>query len=343
MANTEAYRVLFGNEDIKTALAGFTDRNAFPHSLLIRGPAGSGKATVAKLAALSIACQSKGPRPCLACEACRKIQADISPDVITIGSLKDRRTIGVEAVREIRETAYIKPNDLSVKIYLLRDAERMTVQAQNALLKLFEEPPAGVYFFLMTAEPTALLPTVRSRAPELRTELFHHQDMTALLTENHKKAALLYRNDPLAFQRILHAAAGSYGRALHLLESRDNKTSHRFEAAEGVLHALAGSNKSDFLLSLLAEATDREPFAALLHLLQAALRDMTVARRCDSAPELLFFPDIETASHLSASFTLPALLTLHAELERLSGQILDTNVNLRTAATVAAGRLWELK
>lgn len=343
MANRSAFEGLLGNEVIKTALMGFTDRKAFPNSLLISGPAGSGKTTVAKLAAMAIACQSDRPRPCLACEACRKIQEDISPDVITIGLEKDRRTIGVEAVREIRATAYIKPNDLSVKVYLLRDAETMTTQAQNALLKLFEEPPAGVYFLLMATEASALLPTVRSRAPELRTELFDHRTMTAHLTEHSKKADALLKSDPAAFERILHAAGGSYGRALQLIESRGKKTAKGFDAAEGVLHALAGSDKGAFYLALLAESTERDTFAELLRLLQAAFRDMTAARRCDPVPELLFFPDTEAASALSAAFTLPALLTLYAETERLSGQLSDTNVNLRTAAVTAAGRLWERK
>lgn len=343
MANRSAFDCLLGNEGIKTALMGFTDRKAFPHALLISGPAGSGKTTVAKLAARAIACQGSGARPCLTCEACRKIGADLSPDVITVGLEEDRRTIGVEAVRRIRDTVYMKPNDLPVKIYLLRDAEKMTPPAQNALLKLFEEPPAGVYFLLMAAEPSALLPTVRSRAPELRTELFDHRTMTAYLTENSKKAALLSQNDPAAFQRILHAAAGSYGRALSLIESRGKKTAKGFTAAEAVLAALSGSDKGAFFLAVLSAASEREPFLELLRLLQAALRDMTAARRCEAVPELLFFPDTASAAALSASFTLPALLKLYAETERLSGQLSDTNVNLRTAAVTAASRLWELK
>ncbi len=343
MANREAYGVLQGNEVIKEALTGFTDRRAFPNSLLISGPAGSGKNTVARLAALSIACESKGQRPCMVCETCRKIREDISPDVITLGVPKDRRTIGIDAVRQIRETAYIKPNDLSVKIYQIREADKMTEQAQNALLKLFEEPPHGVYFILMASESTALLPTVRSRAPELRTELFDHRTMTAYLTENSKKAELLHRNDPAAFHRILHTAAGSYGRALQLIEGRSKKTEKEYETAETALRALADSDKGTFYTVLLAEASDREPFAAFLRLLATALRDMTAARRCETVPELLFFPDDASAADLSSSFTLPALLTLSEELVRLSGQVSDINVNLRTAALVAANRLWELK
>ena len=340
MANLRAFEGLLGNETIKATLMGFTDRKAFPNSLLISGPEGSGKTTVAGLTAMAIACQGTGDRPCLSCEACRKIAADISPDVITIGLEKDRRTLGVETVRQIRATAYIKPNDLAVKIYRIRDAEKMTDQAQNALLKLFEEPPAGVYFLLLASNASALLPTVRSRAPELRTELFDHRTMTAYLTMHSKKAAELQKQNPEAFQRILHTASGSYGQALRLVESREKKTGKRFDAVEGVLQALAGSDRGAFYLALLSEATDRELFAECLHLLQAAFRDMTAARRCDPVPELLFFPNTEAASARSASFTLPALLSLYAEAEAITTELLGTNINLRTAAVTAAGRLW---
>ncbi len=343
MANRDAFREPVGNETLKTALAGFTDRRAFPNSLLISGPTGSGKTTVARLTALAIACQSQGERPCLACETCRKIAADISPDVMTFGVPKDRRSIGVDAVRQIRESAYIKPNDLSVKIYIIRDADKMTEQAQNALLKLFEEPPHGVYFLLLVSDVTAMLPTVRSRAPEFRMELFDHRTMEQLLIQNSKKAEILKRNDPSAFQRILHAAGGSYGRALEQVEGRSKKTEKGFASAEAVLKALSVSDKAGLLLLLLGEATDRDAFSAFLRLLSTAMRDMTAARRCRTVPELLFFPDDNAAVDAASTFTLPALLRLHDELERLSGQVCDNNVNLRTAAILTANRLWELK
>ena len=343
MANRDAFRELQGNETVKSTLMGFTDRNAFPNSLLISGPEGSGKTTVARLASLAIACQSGGARPCLTCEACRKIASEISPDVITISIPKDRRTIGVDAVREIRESAYIKPNDLSVKIYVIRDAEKMTEQAQNALLKLFEEPPHGVYFLLLTSDVNALLPTVRSRAPELRCELFDHPTMERLLTANSKKAEILLKNDPAAFHRILHAAGGSYGYALRQIEGRSKKTEKGFTTVEAALKALSASDKPGLLLLLLGEASERDAFSDFLRLLSTAMRDMTASRRCDTVPELLFFPDENAASEAAASFTLPALLRLHHELERLSGQISDYNVNLRTAAILTANRLWELK
>ena len=83
MANQTAFSALVGNEMLKSTLAGFTDRRAFPNSLLFTGPAGSGKTTAARLSAMAVACEGRGERPCLVCESCRKIQAGLSPDVVT--------------------------------------------------------------------------------------------------------------------------------------------------------------------------------------------------------------------------------------------------------------------
>ena len=196
MAGSEAFSALIGNGELKKTLAGFTDRRAFPNTLLFTGPTGSGKMTAAKLSALAVACEASGPRPCLACEACRKIRDGLSPDVITVRPAGDRRTLGVETVRSIRDAALWKPNDLNVRVFLIPEAERLTVQAQNALLKILEEPPKNNYFFLMTSEPSALLPTVRSRAPELRTERFDPETLSDLLTKNSRAAAALRARPP---------------------------------------------------------------------------------------------------------------------------------------------------
>lgn len=339
---SDRFQKIYGNKGLKKTLRGFTERKAFPHALIFSGPEGSGKTLIATHTAMAIACEGAGERPCGECEACRKIEGGISPDVITVTTVKDRRTIGVEAVREIRNTAYIHPNDLSVKVYIIKEAEKMTSQAQNALLKLFEEPPRAVYFILLASSPASLLPTVRSRAPELRTELFSDAKMTELLLEHSKKAQLLKRNDPAAFERALHAAAGSYGQALSLVEGKNKKITQSFAAAEALLQALSGRDKAAFLLQLLKEASDREAYSSCLRLLQLALRDMTVLKRAETV-ELTFFAEAETAHGMAERFSLPTLIRLSATLETLAGEASETNVNLRTAAVVAAERLWELK
>ncbi len=342
MVNKEAYSNIFGNKSVIETLLGFTQRRAFPHAIIFSGPKGSGKKTLALFAAMSVACLGEN-KPCLSCEACRKIQQGICPDIISVGLQKDKKTIGVEAVRHIRETVHRVPNDLSVKIYMLSDADKMTVQAQNALLKLFEEPPNGVYFFLMCSSTAELLPTVRSRAPELRTEIFGEETLLDLLSENVEAAAQLKKTSPEVFRRLLHLSGGSYGMAKQLVAENSSKLLAGFDETEGLLYALCGSDRSELLLKMNLAASSREQLIALISQLILALRDMTAVKKTSKFSSLLFFGSRDTAVSFSERFSLSVLLKLYrilvAEAEKLSG----TNVNASTTALVLADRLWEAK
>ncbi len=342
MVNTAAYDGILGNETIKGALAGFTGRGAFPHALIFSGKKGSGKTTFARLAAMSLACRGSA-KPCLACEPCRKIAEGVCPDVITVAPPKDRKTLGVDAVRGIRESAYIAPNELEVKVFLIQSAESMTVQAQNALLKLFEEPPKGVYFFLLCSSSAGLLPTVRSRAPELRTELFPTARLKELLLGKSREAAALNASDPDAFGQILRLSEGSWGEAQRLIGSADRREFAAISSASRMIGLLSGGSRGDFLTALPEAATGRESFVALLGLMLSAVRDMTAAKKLKGDFPLLFYTGTSAARAAAAPFTLKGLLDLADVLSEAEERIGDTNVNLQTAAVYFADRMWNVK
>ena len=110
----------------------------------------------------------EGPVPCGQCRACRKAEAGIHPDIIRVQRPLDdkgrpKKEIPVDTVRRMAADAPVLPNESPRKVYLIEDADSMNTAAQNAALKLLEEPPAGVYFLLSVVNPALLLPTVRSR------------------------------------------------------------------------------------------------------------------------------------------------------------------------------------
>lgn len=327
---------LFGNQALKAFLKGFASRDAFPNSFTISGPEGSGKSLAAALFAMAISCKGHD-RPCGICQSCRKISGGISPDVIVIEREGDKKTLGVDAVRKIKDEAYIIPNDLDKKIFIVKDAERLTNQAQNALLKVFEEGPENVYFILLTPSPSKLLPTVRSRAPEIKTEIFTEEKLAALLLENSKKAAELNKKDGSEFRRILSASGGSYGKALDIVEGRNKRSVKAIKKAEELISFISSSDKSSLLLGLIAESSDREGYVASLRLIQAAARDMVLIKRGGGA-DTCFFADKERAEELSQKFSLKQLIRLSDAAETLANEAEASNVNLRTAAIVAAGR-----
>ena len=162
------FDLLLGNEALKKRLSLSIGAGKPSHCYLICGPEGSGKRTLASLMAQALQCEGQNV-PCGVCGACRKVHAGVHPDVIVVDD-PDKKSVQVELSRQVQADAYIRPNEGKKKIYLIPRAQLMTNEAQNALLKLIEEPPHYAVFLFLTTNADKLLPTVRSRSVELRME-----------------------------------------------------------------------------------------------------------------------------------------------------------------------------
>jgi len=153
---------LLGNERLKAGLAAAFAAGGLAHCYLIAGPAGSGKHTLARILAAAMECTEGEKRPCGRCLQCRKVLDGVHPDVITVDD-PARKIVPVELIRKYRADVYIKPNEGLRKVYLIPRAMDMNAAAQNALLKVIEEPPDYAAFLLLTDSAERLLPTIRSR------------------------------------------------------------------------------------------------------------------------------------------------------------------------------------
>ena len=146
--------------------------DALPHACILLSPSAEERAEAARTMAAAAVCSASGELPCGSCRACRKVREGIHPDVITVRRLCDdkgrqKREITVDQIRELIEDAIVLPNEAERKVYVIEDADRMNLPAQNAALKLLEEPPKGVLFLLCAANAELLLETVRSRCAEI--------------------------------------------------------------------------------------------------------------------------------------------------------------------------------
>jgi DNA polymerase-3 subunit delta' len=155
------------------------------HAYLLIGPDGEARQEAAVHLAAELLC-GEPDAPCGRCRNCRKVFAGIHPDVMTVerrpgdkGAL--RREILVDQIREITSDAVVMPNEADRKVYIIREADRMNIAAQNALLKALEDPPGHACFLLCAAAADALLPTVRSRC--VRQDDTPREDETAELSE----------------------------------------------------------------------------------------------------------------------------------------------------------------
>ncbi len=160
--------LLLGNGQLKENLTAGLKNNRIFHGYLISGPAGAGKRTLAKLLSAAMMCQGE-EKPCGNCAACRKVLGNNHPDVITVDD-PEKKTVSVDLIRQARADMYVQPNEGQRKVYVFPRAQDMRVEAQNALLKVLEEPPSYGVFLLLTDAPEKLLPTIRSRCVELKLQ-----------------------------------------------------------------------------------------------------------------------------------------------------------------------------
>lgn len=118
--------------------------------------------------AAAMLCGTSGSVPCGVCKNCKKSVRGLHPDIIRIAPPEGKKEIPVDTVRAVRAESIIMPNEADVKVFIIENADMMNASAQNALLKILEEPPRHVRFILTAENPSLLLDTVRSRCAEVR-------------------------------------------------------------------------------------------------------------------------------------------------------------------------------
>ena len=291
--------VFAGNDAAKAQLAARLDSGSLPHALLLEGPVGSGRRTLARLVAAAAVCRHEGDRPCGRCPACHKALNAIHPDITVIGGTEEARSFHIDAVRALREEAYILPNEAPVRVFILCDVQSMTDQAQNALLKLLEDPPAHVRLILTCENRAQLLETVRSR-------LF---SVTLRGVTPSEAAAVLRRHLPEhSDEELLRAATlwgGVIGQALRSLE--DGSYREILELLPPLAQGLAANSELALLKATAPLEKAKDAIPAVLSGLQLILRDALFCRY-DCSPLLSTSP--ESAKLLANSLTRGQLLAL---------------------------------
>ena len=162
-----AFSDILGNEQIIEHLQNAIRMGKVSHAYILNAPASSGKMMIAEAFATTLQCEKKGTEPCGECHSCKQAASHNHPDIIYVRHEKPN-TIGVDDIRvQINQDIVVKPYSSPYKIYIVDEAEKMNVQAQNALLKTIEEPPAYGVILLLTTNADAFLPTILSRCIRL--------------------------------------------------------------------------------------------------------------------------------------------------------------------------------
>ena len=162
------FKDVVGHKDIIQYMKNAIDQKKLSHAYIVNGQRGSGKKLLSRLFAMTLQCESGQKEPCGVCKSCVQTKSGNQPDIITISHEKPT-SISVDEIREqVNGDILIKPYSSPYKIYIIPEADLMTTQAQNALLKTLEEPPEYANIFLLTENADNLLATIRSRCVMLK-------------------------------------------------------------------------------------------------------------------------------------------------------------------------------
>ncbi|MFL5798305.1 MAG: DNA polymerase III subunit gamma/tau [Actinomycetota bacterium] len=228
-----------GQEHVVRALVGAVREGRMAHAYLFCGPRGTGKTSTARILAKMVNCE-RGPtaEPCGKCEQCLRIAAGSHLDVVEIDAASHG---GVDDARELRERAPTAPAMGREKIYILDEAQRLSREAFDALLKLFEEPPDGVRFVLCTTEPHKMPATIVGRCQRFDFRRIGGDVLAAHLMS--VAASEGVQLDEAAAHAIARLSEGSARDALSLLDQATVLGGK--EIGEDVLEQLLGSSRQD--------------------------------------------------------------------------------------------------
>jgi DNA polymerase-3 subunit gamma/tau len=325
---------VLGQDHVIKALSGAVREGRLAHAFLFCGPRGTGKTSTARILAKMVNCE-QGPtsEPCGTCDQCVSIREGQHLDVVEIDAASHG---GVDDARDLREKAPTAPVQGREKVYIIDEAQRLSREAFDALLKVFEEPPQGVRFVLATTEPHKMPATIVGR-----TQRFDfRRGSTELLAEHLLRVAAEERislTEPAA-HAMARQAEGSFRDALSLLDQASVLGAGKVD--EAVVTALIGSGRQDVLYALadaVAVGDARGVFDLVARLVQegqdlrhitnevlAHVRDLLIVRTAPGQPELLDASeaDVECLSAQAAKFS-------PAELGRVISLLLEAQNDMR--------------
>lgn len=304
-----------GNDNVVFELSDAADKGTLSHAVLIDGAKGTGKRTLAEIISLCAVCTAKSGKPCGSCPGCRKALHGYHPD-ITVLNGENSGELSVDSIRKIRSDAYVKPNEAPMKAYVLLNCDRMLAPAQNAFLKVLEEPPANVMFIMTVTSANMLLQTIRSRA---RLYSLYPVETSAAVSYI-ANAAPEYPYEEI--EDCVKASSGNIGQAMGLLGSGGEEA--RNLAREIISTAVSGK-EYDLLVLTNRMSKDR---AFALRTIDCMSELAALCVKASVGAEVSDKTALEAAKRISKR----RLITMSENIRR-ARRVISTNVNMNFFCT----------
>ena len=346
MADDKSYQSLYrkyrpqgpeevlGQDHVILALSGAVREGRLAHAFLLCGPRGTGKTSTARILAKMVNCeQGPTPEPCGVCEQCVAIREGQHLDVVEIDAASHG---GVDDARDLREKAPTAPVQGREKVYIIDEAQRLSREAFDALLKVFEEPPPGVRFVLATTEPHKMPATIVGRCQRFDFRRVPFEAVAAHLERVAKDEGMSLSTE--AAHAIARQTEGSVRDALSLLDQASVLGAGEID--EGIVLSLIGSGRTDVQVALgdaVAVGDAKAVFELVARLVQegqdirhvtnevlAHFRNLLLIKTAPGQHDLLDVTDqeAERLATQAAKFSAP-------ELGRVIALLIDAQTDMR--------------
>lgn len=312
---------IVGHEQIKEHFQMAIENQKVSHAYILTGEAGMGRKSLAHAFALALLCEKGTAEPCMECHACKQVLSGNHPDLIHVTHEKPN-SIGVDDIREqINDTIMVRPYSSYYKIYIVDEAEKMTQQAQNALLKTIEEPPAYAVIILLTTNQEAFLPTILSRCVQLKLK-----PLRDFVVKNYLTEAL---HVPEADADIFAAfARGNLGKAISLVSSEDFKVMH--QEVLKLLKSIQNMDISELLDSIKTLKDQNLDIYECLDFMQMWYRDVLLYKVTKDLNLLIFKDQYRSINEISMNSSYEKLERVLEAIDKARVR-LDANVNMELA------------
>ncbi len=315
------FKDIIGHERIKEHLQKAIESDHVSHAYILTGETGMGRKSLANAFAMTLLCERGKSEPCMECHACKQVMTNNHPDLILVTHEKPG-SIGVDDIRgQINDTIMIRPYSSYYKIYIVDEAEKMTVQAQNALLKTIEEPPSYAIIMLLTTNQEAFLPTILSRCVQLKLK-----PQTDAVVKSYLMGSLGIKESRADIYAAF--ARGNLGRAIHLASSEEFQLLY-----SELLHMLKHLKEMDImeLLFYIKKMKDENlDIYDCLDFMQLWYRDILMYKVTQDINLLIFREEFNTMKEMSASSAYDGIETILKAIDKARIR-LDANVNMELA------------
>ncbi len=308
---------IIGQEQLKEHLQNAISMNKVSHAYIINGERSSGKEFIAKIFAKTLQCEKGGTEACDECHSCKQAQSGNQPDIIYISHEKPN-SISVEDIRaQINNDIVIKPYSSPRKVYIMNDGEKMTPQAQNALLKTLEEPPEYAVILILTTNVEAMLPTVLSRCVVLNMKPVPDKKVKEFLMKELEVPD--YKADIcVAFAR------GNIGKAKMLASSEEfDKVK---EEAITLVKYINDMEISEIVKAIKNISEYKFEITDYLDILSVWYRDVLLFKATKDANSMIFRDEIQYIRKVADRSTYEGIETIVKALQQAKRR-LDANVN----------------